>query len=525
MPEPQRYSCGSLFFFSQTGHVKKGTTLKTHLVFATMAAILLAFVIAQSRKKTLTFEAVVAQAEGLARAPYVARKEVPSKLLRGLDYDQYRDIRWRDENTLWRNLGLPFQAKFFFAGNIHSKPVTIYQVNRDGAGPVRFSPGFFDYGKNNIPPAEAARSGYAGFRVHYPLNRRDYLDEAFVFLGASYFRAVAKDQAYGLSARGLAIGTLKKEEFPDFTTFWLIEPAPGASDMKLYALLDGPSISGAYEFQIFPGPETRMAIHAILFPRRDVQDPGVAPLSSMFWFGENTSNTFGNFRPEVHDSDGLQIERGNGEWLWRPLTWSKQLQVAVFEDEHPRGFGLVQRDRDFQHYQDMEARYHERPGAWIQPQGDWGKGSVRLIQLPTDNEYMDNVVAYWQPEGGFQKGARYEFSYSLTWFGESPSIPPLGRCLFTRVDYQDAPYYRMFVLDFAGAELSKLPQDAQVTADTWIGGGAIKDLVVQKNNYGDAWRVSFIASSDEPSKPVEIRCALRLGGQPLTETWTTTWKN
>jgi len=499
--------------------------MKTHLVFAVMAALLLAFVIAQSKRKTLTFDAVVAQAADLAGRPYVPGKEVPSKLLRGLNYDQYRDIRWRDGNTLWRRLGLPFQAKFFFTGYIHSKPVTIYQVNRDGAGPVRFAPEFFDFGKTGIPAAEAARAGYAGFRMHYPLNRADYLDEAFVFLGASYFRALAKDQKYGLSARGLAIGTLTREEFPDFTTFWLVEPNPGAADMKIYALLEGRSIAGAYEFQIFPGPETRMNIRAVLFPRRDIKDTGVAPLTSMFWFGENTSNTFGDFRPEVHDSDGLQIERGNGEWLWRPLTWSKQLQIAVFEDENPRGFGLLQRDRDFTHYQDMEAGYHLRPSVWVKPQGDWGKGAVHLVQLPAHSEYMDNVVAYWQPEKELKKGARYEISYSLAWFGENPDLPPLGRCLFTRVDYLDAPYYRMFVLDFAGAELSKLPCEAQVTADLGIVDGTIKDVSVQKNSYGDSWRVSFIASSDQLTKPIELRCALRLDGRQLTETWTCTWKN
>lgn len=500
--------------------------MKTHLVFAVMAAVLLAVVIAQGRKKTLTFDAVIAQAEELATKPHVPVKPVRSPALRGLDYDAYRDIRWRGEKSLWRALALPFQVQFFLTGHLHAKPVTIYQVNRDGAGPVRFSPDFFDFGKTRIPEGEAAQAGYAGFRVHYPLNRADYLDEAFVFLGASYFRALGRDQAYGISARGLAIDTLGQEEFPDFTTFWLVEPAPGATGMTIYALLEGKSVAGAYEFQIFPGAETRMNVRAVLFPRRDIPDPGLAPLTSMFWFGENTNNTFGDFRPEVHDSDGLQIERSNGEWLWRPLSWSKQLQVAVFEDVNPRGFGLFQRDRDFAHYQDMEARYHQRPSVWVRPQGDWGKGAVHLIQLPTKNEFMDNVVAYWQPDGGLAKGGRHEYAWSLTWFGESPALPPLGRTLFTRIDFQEAPYYRMFVIDFAGSELTKLPAEAPVAADTWIGGGEVKDVVVQKNSYGDSWRVSFIASSSGiGTKPVELRCTLRLDGRPLTETWTYTWKN
>ncbi|MCK9588827.1 MAG: glucan biosynthesis protein [Terrimicrobiaceae bacterium] len=500
--------------------------MKTHIVFAVMAGLLLVLLISQTKKKCLTFENVIQQAEALAREPYAETPEVPSKLLKGLNYDQYRDIRWKEEYTLWRRLGLPFQAKFFLTGHIHPKPLTIFQVNRQAPGQLRFAPEFFDYGKNVVPPSEAAKGGYSGFRIHYPLNRPDYPDEFLVFPGASYFRAVAKDQAYGISARALTVGTLKKEEFPDFTTFWLVEPSAGATEMKIYALLEGKSVSGAYEFHIFPGTGTRMDIRAVLFLRRDIANPGLAPLTSMFWFGENTSNTFGDYRPEVHDSDGLQIERGNGEWVWRPLSWSKQLQVAVFADENPRGFGLVQRDRDFEHYQDMEARYHMRPSVWVRPAGSWGKGSIHLVQLPTGNEFMDNVVAYWEPEGGMKKGRRYEIQYSLDWFGETPAIPPLGRCLFTRIDFQDAPYYRMFVLDFGGGELSKLPADAKITAETWISSkSGIKDIQVQKNNYSDSWRVTFIASSDELTKPVELRCSLAIDGRPLTETWTYTWTN
>jgi periplasmic glucans biosynthesis protein len=500
--------------------------MKTHIVFAIMAGLLLVFLISRTKKKNLAFENIIQQAEALSKEPYREVREVPSALLRGLNYDQYRDIRWKDEYTLWRRLGLPFQAKFLFTGHLHSKPVTIFQVNREAPGQLRFSPEFFDFGKNVIPESEAAKGGYAGFRIHYPLNRPDFLDEVLVFLDASYFRAVAKDQQWGISARGLSIGILRKEESPDFTTFWLVEPPPGATDMKIYALLEGRSVSGAYEFHVFPGAETRIEIRAVVFPRRDIKDPGFAPLTSMFWFGENTSNTFGNYRPEVHDSDGLQIERGNGEWVWRPLSWSKQLQVAVFEDENPRGFGLLQRDRDFTHYQDMEARYHQRPSVWVRPAGKWGKGAVQLVQIPTANEYKDNVVAYWQPKGGMKKGGRYEINYSLSWFGEKDSIPPVGRCLFTRIDSQDAPYFRIFVLDFDGGELSKLPADARVTADTWIGaGGGIKDVVVQKNNYNDSWRVTFIASSDQLDKPLELRCSMTVDGRPLTETWTYTWMN
>ncbi len=498
--------------------------MKTHLVFGLLTVLLLALMISHDRRKTFSFDVVIAQAEERAAERYRPTPEVDESL-RALNYDQYRDIRWNDDHTLWRNQGLPFQTKFFATAHIHSRPVNINQVNPDGAGPVRFRAEAFDLSQAVVTPEQLGRGGFAGFRVHYPLNRPDYLDEVFVFLGASYFRAVAKELVWGLSARGLAIGTGKNEEFPAFTDFWLVEPATGATDFLFYALLDGPSITGAYEFRVFPGVETRMEIRAVLFPRRDIEEAGIAPLTSMYWFGENTSNTFGNFRPEVHDSDGLLFERSNGEWVWRPLAWSQQLQVAVFEDENPRGLGLLQRDRDFSHYQDMEARYHERPSAWVQPHGDWGRGAIRLIQLPTNNEYMDNIVAFWAPEGGLKEGGRYAFSYSLTWFGENGGLPPLARCISTRVDAQDAPYYRMFVLEFAGGELSNLPAGAAVVADATVTHGAIQDVVVQRNDYGGSWRASFVASSDKPNRPVELRCTLRLDGRPLSETWTYTWKN
>jgi len=498
--------------------------MKTHLVFALMAAILLAFVISQSRKKSLTFDAVVAQAEARSREPFAPMQPVDSQVLRGLDYDAYRDIRWRDEFTLWRKQGLTFQAKFFLAGHIHSKPVTIHRVGREAAGPLRFSPEFFDFGKNHLAPADVAKGGYAGFRIHYPINRSDYLDEVLVFLGGSYFRAVAKDLVYGISARGLAIDTTSQEEFPDFTTFWLVEPPPGARTMKIFALLEGASVTGAYEFQVTPGIETRMHVRAVVFPRRDIDGFGVAPLTSMYWFGENTNNTFGDFRPEVHDSDGLQIELGNGEWIWRPLAWSKRLQLALFQDENPRGFGLLQRDRDFSHYQDMEAHYHQRPSVWVRPEGHWGKGAITLLQLPTNNEYMDNVVAFWRPEGGARKGSRVEIAYTLSWFADDPAISPLGRCQATRFDSQDSPYYRLVVLDFAGGELGALPAGAPVSADAWIGAnGTIADVQVRKNTETNSWRVSFVASTNQLQTPVELRCSLKLDGRLLTETWTHTW--
>ncbi len=498
--------------------------MKTHLVFALMTVALLALVITQHRGRTLTFDTVIRIAEDLSREPYHP-PQPPSPALRALNYDQARDIRYRPEATLWQRQGLPFQARFFFAAGAHNAdPVTVFQVNRDGAGEVRFSPDQFDFGPLvSLTAAEKAQGHYSGFRLYHPLNRPDQLDELIVFQGASYFRPLARDLLYGLSARGIAIDTLGREDFPRFTTFWLVEPAPGATEMTLYALLEGRDVTGAYEFRLQPGTTTRIPIRAALFPRHRVKDVGLAPLTSMYWYGENTSNTFGNWRPEVHDSDGLQIQRGNGEWLWRPLSWSQQRQVNVFPDTHPKGFGLFQRDRDFTHYQDTEAHYHQRPSIWIEPTGDWGAGAVVLLQNPTRDEYADNIVASWRPDAGLTPGQRLDLAYTLHVFGDDAgTLPPLGRCVSTRIDYQNAEYYRLFVLDFTGGPLAGA---SDVQADIWTGKhGTISAVTTQRIPNSPLWRVTFTVSTAQTNQPIEIGCTLRdKDGKALTETWTDTW--
>jgi glucans biosynthesis protein len=511
--------------------------MKTHLVFAVMTALLLAFVISQSGQKTVTFDNVVGIAQGLSSEDYQAPPKIAAPL-RALNYDQTRDIRFKEDQTLWRKEGLPFQVRFFFAaggGDAHSPmPVTVYQVNRDSARQVRFSPEQFTFGPLvKLSPEDEKLGQYSGFRLYYPVNKPDVLDEALVFQGASYFRPLAKSQQYGLSARGITIDSLGKEDFPNFTQFWLVKPSAGASEIVLYALLEGRDLTGAYEFRVAPGPESKIHVRAVLFPRlvkkkngeitkRTIKEIGYAPLTSMYWYGENTSNTFGGWRPEVHDSDGLQMQRGNGEWIWHPLSWAKQRQVNVFSDQNPKGFGLFQRDRDFTHYQDLEANYHLRPSAWVQPDGDWGAGSVVLMQNATSNEFDDNVVAYWRPEGGLT--GRSEIAYALTAFTKNGSLPPLGACISTRIDYQDKPNFRKIVLTFSGGDLNNLPADTRPTPDIWIDKtGILSDVQVQQIPGTKDWQITFGVTASDVGNPVEMLCTLRRDGKPLTETWSYTW--
>ena len=320
--------------------------------------------------------------------------------MQGLTYDRYRDIRFKPNEAWWRGAKLPFELAFFHQGFYFDQPVRINEVVAGRVREIKFSPDLFDFGANKIDRQKMQGLGFAGFRVHYPVNTPKYKDEVLVFLGASYFRAMGKGQVYGLSARALAVDTalISGEEFPRFVEFWIEQPAANARELTIYGLLDSKRVTGAYRFLLKPGVETVVDVKAQIFLRENVSKLGLAPLTSMFTFGENQRPRTEDYRPEVHDSDGLLIQSGTGEWIWRPLTNPKRLLVTSFALDNPLGFGLMQRDRDFSRYEDLEARYERRPSAWVEPKGKWGAGRVELVQIPSPDETNDNIVAYWVPD-------------------------------------------------------------------------------------------------------------------------------
>jgi len=488
----------------------------------TVAAVVLA--VGGRALPAFDLDDVASRAAQLAHEPYQEpHGQVPEWLLK-IDYDQWRDIRFRPQRALWRDERLPFQVQFFHPGLYYDRTVAVSVIDGAQVRPVEFSRDQFDYGKNKFARKIPRRLGYAGFRVHYPLNRPDYLDELIVFVGASYFRALGRHQVYGLSARGIAIDTIAAtpEEFPSFREFWLVHPTRDAKVLVVYALLDGPSVTGAYRFTIEPGDQTIVHVDARLFLRRQVETFGIAPLTSMFFHGENTLQPPVDFRPEVHDSDGLLLNFNTGEWLWRPLDNPPTLQVNLLQMHSPRGFGLIQRDRDFQHYQDLETHSERRPSVWISTEGDWGEGAVGLVEIPTNSDIRDNIVAYWVPKQQPQPGEAASFSYTMSWYGDDPSRPPGGRVVATRRDWGMVENAHRFVLDFDGEELRALPADqAPEGVLTIAGGDAVGQLLDQhvvKNTATGGWRFSF---QIRPKKwvPIELRAFLRRGGRALTETW------
>ncbi|MCX8073202.1 MAG: glucan biosynthesis protein [Candidatus Binatia bacterium] len=473
------------------------------------------------------FADVVNTAQGLAREAYRDTKERVPQWMLDMTYDEWRDIRFRPSEALWRKENLPFEVQFFHLGLYYPRPVSINVVDGGRVEHVRFSPALFDYGKNTFADRIPDDIGFAGFRVHYPIKTPTYKDEVIVFLGASYFRALGRDEIYGLSARGIAVNTVEPEgeEFPYFTEFWLVKPAAEATTLTIYALMDSPSLTGAYHFVVSPGVQTRVDVEAHLFFRRDVKKLGLAPLTSMFFHGENTTRCFNDFRPEVHDSDGLLLYSRTGEWLWRPLDNPTKIHVSAFELNNPRGFGLIQRDRDFEHYQDLEARSELRPSAWQEVHGNWGDGWVELVELPTDSDIHDNIVAYWRPHRAPEKGDRIEVRYTIFWYGDDPSRPPGGRVVATRQERTKQGLQR-FVVDFAGQELRELaestPPEAVLTVASGAETGEITEHHLVKNPVNQTWRLSFQLRATG-NRAVDLRAFLRRQKDVLTETWTYTY--
>jgi len=487
-------------------------------------------------REDVSFEKVEARARDLASQPYrMPDREALPGWMKSLNYDEYRDIRFRPEQALWKQDGLPFQAMFFHPGYLYREPVKIHEFTSSHSQEVRFTPGFFDYGKvvagkvGEVP----TDAGFAGVRFHAPLNTSDYFDELAVFQGASYWRALGKGQRYGISSRGLAVdtGVDGPEEFPSFREFWMKKPEKNDGSLYMLALLDGPSVSGAYAFLITPGEDTVMTVKAVLFPRKPMKRLGVAPMSSMFWFGENSRRSFDDFRPEVHDSDGLMIRSGSGERIWRPLANdTDRLETNFFRLDKLAGFGLLQRDRRFEAYEDGEAAYHLRPSVWVEPVNDWGSGHVMLMEIPAHNELTDNVVAMWVPEKAPQPGDRLEFLYRQRWTMSPDPAQSGAYTIASRTGLHDwQPEQRTYAVEFSGIPEERMKGDETPEAIVEVtGDGAAKAKiqgVAVQPLPGKRWRAGFqVVPAAEGGKladigPIELRVFLKHGEDYLTETW------
>ena len=467
-------------------------------------------------------EVLQGMARDLASKPYTPRPLIPEEW-RNLSYDQYRKIWFDHRNALWENTDAPQRVDFFPPGLYFPTAVQTFVVEDDVARPLNFDMRVFDTTDKfpDVPIDDTL--GYSGLRLRAELRQSGIFEEYAVFQGASYFRGIGTGQFYGLSARGLAIrtGDPAGEEFPDFTHFWMERPNPGDPSVVLHCLLDSPSCSGAYTFRITHGPTLVMDVETELFAREDVSHVGIAPLTSMFLFDDMDRNRFDDFRPAVHDNDGLLIHNGAGEVIWRPLANHTTLQLSAFSDENPRGFGLMQRKREFSDFNDLEAHYHKRPGLWVTPGEGWGRGSVYLVEIPSDREIYDNIVAYWRPAKGLTKGESKTLTYRLDWGEEpEPQVDMPLRILNTAAGGRPEGG-RIFAIDFENSD--KVPEDLnEITRLIRSSAGKVSDGVMQRNPETGGPRLAFTFEAGEADW-AEFRVQLRLDGEALSEVWLYRW--
>jgi len=469
-----------------------------------------------------------ALAAGTWQAPAA---QVPDSVA-ALGFDEYQAIRFRDDHALWGDdPALLFHIKLFHLGMYFKRPVQIYEVAGGQAQELAYDPELFDYGNSHLEAGMLPQDlGYAGFRLNFHTAPRQ---DVAAFLGASYFRAVGGTRQYGLSARGLAVDTAvaRDEEFPDFIEFYIERPAAGSATLVVHALLDSPSIAGAYRFAITPGDTLVMEVDATLYPRTAIERLGLAPCTSMYQTGENDRRMAHDWRPEIHDSDGLAMHTGAGEWIWRPLVNPPQLRFNAFADNNPRGFGLLQRDRNFDHYQDDGVFYDRRPSLWVEPTAGWGKGTVDLVEIPTNDETFDNIVAFWEPAQKPRAGDELRLGYRLYWGNDpQPSRPALARCVATRTGLggvvgQPRRYFSWrFAVDFAGGNFALVDPGATVEAVITATRGKVEITSARPLASVQGWRAMFdVVPPDNGTEPIGLRLYLRADGQALTETWVYEW--
>ncbi|WP_230633427.1 glucan biosynthesis protein G [Pseudomonas fluorescens] len=465
---------------------------------------------------------VSAKAQELAGQKFEApRSNLPNEF-REMKFADYQKIRFRTEKAEWADQKTPFRLSFYHQGMHFDTPVKINEITATTVEEIKYDPTRFDFGDVKFDPKATEQLGYAGFRVLYPINKADKQDEIMTMLGASYFRVIGKGQVYGLSARGMAIDTAlpSGEEFPRFREFWIQRPKPTDKHLVIFALLDSPRATGAYRLTLRPGTDTVVDVKSRVFLRDRVNKLGIAPLTSMFLFGANQPSKVLNYRRELHDSSGLSIHAGNGEWIWRALNNPKHLAVSSFSVENPRGFGLLQRGRDFSHYEDLDDRYDKRPSAWIEPKGDWGKGTVNLVEIPTADETNDNIVAFWSPEKLPEPGQPLDFAYRLHWTLDeaslhSPDSAWVKQTLRSTGDVKQSNLIRQpdgsvaYLVDFEGPSLQALPENAEVRSQVSVGdNGEIVENSVRYNPETKGWRLTLRLKIKDPSKSTEMRAAL-----------------
>jgi periplasmic glucans biosynthesis protein len=489
------------------------------------------------KPQPFSFDGLVQEMQQRATTVYVRDNSLPQGVLDRIGYDEHGKLKFNPDHALFRDGPGQYPVTFFALGKYFRIPVHMFVLSAAGeaanASEILYDPGYFSMPANSPARELPKGAGFSGFRLQESRlgdvrNLDWHSNDWAAFLGASYFRCIGELGQYGLSARGIAVDVStpgRREEFPDFTRFYFEPPANGANQMVVYAVLDGPSLTGAYRFLLQRDNGVVTEVEARLFPRRDIDQLGIAPMSSMFWYSETVKPTAIDWRPEVHDSDGLAIWTGAGEYIWRPLNDPDSPSVSTFADDTPRGFGLLQRDRVFDHYLDG-VRYDRRPSLWVEPLDNWGEGAVQLIELPTNDETEDNIVAMWVPKQPVKAGSSLRYRYRLQWCATEPHETALARCVATRIGRGGEPGkirpkgVHKFMVEFLGGPLAELPFGEKPKPVLWSSSGTFSYVFTEAvpDGVSGHWRAQFDFTGTGPNV-VDMRLYLKDGERTLSETW------
>jgi glucans biosynthesis protein len=460
-------------------------------------------------------------ARQLARRPFVAPPNDLPDVFANLTYEQYVAIRRAPPTPIWANEGRGIAVEPLHRGFLFTNAVGLNLVEDGVIRRVVYDRNRFEFGRLNVP-ANIGDIGFSGFRLSSTFGGEHLIDFAIV-QGATFFRALARGQNFGVVSRALTLkpAEARGEEFPFFRAFWLERPAPGSNAITIHGLIDSESTSGAVRMTFRPGDMTIVDVETSLFPRVNLEHVGLGAMASTYLFGPNDRRNVDDLRPAVHESSGLQMLNGQGEWLWRPLQNPETLQISAFVDNSPRGFGLLQRDRAYESFQDDDQRFERRPSLWIEPLGDWGQGSVQLLEIPSDAEVNDNILAYWRPRQPMVANSEVAFAYRQYWCWVPPERPPLAVAGTTRVGRGTNGRRRRFAIDFTGDMLGDAPPP-DLKASATVGPGTILNLRLWPYPERKTTRVTFELDPGNENA-CEIRLVLEAGGKPISETWLYRW--
>jgi periplasmic glucans biosynthesis protein len=461
---------------------------------------------------------VLDAARQLAQRAFVPPNTALPEPFTALNAESYQAITHRPERRIWSDENVGYEVEPQHRGSIFTTPVLLSTVEQGLVKRIIYDPLRYNFGK--LTPATALGDiGFSGFKL---LQKGEQSVDFAVFQGATFYRSRARGQEFGAVARALAIktGDPRGEEFPIFRAFWIERPGTDGVIM-VHAVADSESATAAFRFTLRPGDMTIIDTECTVFARIDIDHIGLGPIQGTYLFGPSRRRNADDVRPQVHDVHGLQMLNGRNEWIWRPLNNPEQLQISSFMDENPKGFGLVQRDRDFNAYQDDDNRFEMRPTIWMEPIGDWGPGAIQLTEIPSNSELNDNIIAYWRPKDVLVAGSRSTFSYRQFWCWVTPERGTIAETIGFRVGRGNSGRRRRCLVEFGGENLAAV-EAAGIVMSLSASPGQILNSKLALNTARKSARITFELDPGN-EQACELRLVLTVGDKAITETWLYRW--